>query len=55
VLYDSFDDAESLGQQIIPTLKRSLSYVDTTQANQSKNTTSWLQQTSTTHSDNGSN
>lgn len=54
MLYDSFDNAESVVvQQVVPTLKRSLSYVDTRQ--ESNNTTSWLQQISTAHSDNGGN
>jgi len=51
MLYDSFDDTESPVQPIMPTLKRSLSYVDAIPSN----TTTWLQQSSTTHSDHGSN
>lgn len=46
MLYDSFDDVESIVQQTMPTLKRSLSYVDTTQPMHPSSTTTWLQQSS---------
>lgn len=44
MLYDSFDDVES-----IPPLKRSLSYVDTTQLTNA--TTTWRQQNSSIDND----
>ncbi|XP_022172106.1 patronin isoform X5 [Myzus persicae] len=56
MLYDSFDDVESVVQPPMPTLKRSLSYVDTTtQPVNLSSTTSWLQQSSSSaaHSDHG--
>lgn len=46
MLYDSFDDEESMIQPPISTLKRSLSYVDTTQPLLPSSTTTWLQQSS---------
>lgn len=46
MLYDSFDDEESIIQPPISTLKRSLSYVDTTQPLLPSSTTTWLQQSS---------
>lgn len=54
MLYDSFDDVESVVQTPLPQmLKRSLSYVDTTQPLHI-NTTSWLQQSSNSaHSEHG--
>jgi len=52
MLFDSFDDVESI-VQTPQTLKRSLSYVDTTQPLHI-NTTSWLQQSSNlAHSEHG--
>ncbi|CAH1732677.1 patronin [Aphis gossypii] len=56
MLYDSFDDVESVVQPPMPTLKRSLSYVDTTtQPINPSSTTTWLQQSSSSaaHSDHG--
>jgi len=56
MLYDSFDDVESVVQPPMPTLKRSLSYVDTTtQPVNPSSTTTWLQQSSSSaaHSDHG--
>ncbi|XP_050529806.1 patronin isoform X2 [Daktulosphaira vitifoliae] len=55
MLYDSFDDVESVIHQPMPTLKRSLSYVDTTQSNHPSSTTTWLQQSSSSaaHSEHG--
>jgi len=56
MLYDSFDDVESIVQPPMPTLKRSLSYVDTTtQPMNPSSTTTWLQQSSSSaaHSDHG--
>lgn len=54
MLYDSFDDVESIVQPSLPTLKRSLSYVDTTQPFQPSSTTTWLQQSSNSvHSEHG--
>lgn len=55
MLYDSFDDVESIIQPPMPTLKRSLSYVDTTQPVNQSSTTTWLQQTSLSaaHSEHG--
>jgi hypothetical protein len=56
MLYDSFDDVESVVQPAMPTLKRSLSYVDTTtQPMNPSSTTTWLQQSSSSaaHSDHG--
>lgn len=55
MLYDSFDDVESVIQPPMPTLKRSLSYVDTTQPVHPSSTTTWLQQSSSSaaHSEHG--
>ncbi|XP_050439779.1 patronin isoform X2 [Adelges cooleyi] len=55
MLYDSFDDVESVIQQPMPTLKRSLSYVDTSQSTLAPSTTTWLQQSSSSaaHSEHG--
>lgn len=55
MLYDSFDDVESVIQPPLPTLKRSLSYVDTTQHVHPSSTTTWLQQSSSSaaHSEHG--
>lgn len=57
MLYDSFDDVESIIQPPMPTLKRSLSYVDTIQPVNQSSTTTWLQQTSLSaaHSEHGIN
>lgn len=55
MLYDSFDDVESVVQPPMSTLKRSLSYVDTTQPVHPSSTTTWLQQSSSSaaHSEHG--
>ncbi|XP_025203346.1 patronin isoform X4 [Melanaphis sacchari] len=57
MLYDSFDDVESVVQPPMPTLKRSLSYVDTSTQPMinASSTTTWLQQSSSSaaHSDHG--
>ncbi|VVC34989.1 Hypothetical protein CINCED_3A002661 [Cinara cedri] len=55
MLYDSFDDIESSVQSPVHTLKRSLSYVDTTQSVFPPSTTTWYQQScsSPAHSEQG--
>lgn len=57
MLYDSFDDIESSVQSPVHTLKRSLSYVDTTQSVFTPSTTTWYQQScsSPAHSEQGLN
>lgn len=55
MLYDSFDDIESSVQSPVHTLKRSLSYVDTSQSVFPPSTTTWYQQScsSPAHSEQG--